>query len=336
MNSNKENSQGLEIYLDSNIYISIANREKEYEYIVAKMNNLKHKGVIFPHAPPHAEEISARINSDRGLDTAKRFIKLLIRFNGGFGYLPGIPNQEETQEIINTLNCLAYKNPSLKDAIKIYEGNLNLLKNGKIPETDFQTRLIKESFYDCLNRVDRYLDFTDFAKRNDIFHLGRRNNKTLAENFQKIDIPTNNVKTFEELHKKLNLGPRRLSNIEPENIFKDSSFISFIQNEFINNGLNFDKMPSPDQLIKSHHKKESIITVILNSMEKAGYSQEGKNHEATLTGRMHDVSHAIYASRSHYLVTNDIRLYKKVLATYLHLGITTKVIDTNTFLTLNY
>lgn len=39
--------------------------------------------------------------------------------------------------------------------------------------------------HDCLQYVIRYLDLTDFAKRNDIFHLGLINNKILEGNFQK-------------------------------------------------------------------------------------------------------------------------------------------------------
>lgn len=316
-----------EIYLDSNIYISIANREPNYEYTVAKLNNLKKHNAIFPHAPPHAEEISARIHNNRGIDVARRFINMLKKYNGGFGYVPGVPNLNECLEQIRILSSNLQRFPSLLQALQNFINVRDQHLRGERNETHYPTRLVREDFYSCLNRVDAGLDLTDFAKRNDIFFLGRRNEKTIAPNFESINEDHKSIETFDKIQKKYNLGPRRLSNIEPQDIFKDSDFLRFVRDEFINNGKDFDKIPSSTELIKSHHQKESIITIILNSMEKAGYSQEDKNHEAALTGRLHDVSHAIYASRSSHFVTNDVRFSKKVIATYLQLGIPTKVIN---------
>jgi|GEM_PF-1586092 len=316
-----------EIYLDSNIYISIANRELNYEYTVAKLNNLKKHGIIFPHAPPHAEEISARIYSSRGIDVARRFINMLKKYNGGFGYLPGVPNLDECLEQIKILSSDLKKHPELYPAIKILMRNKDKLMRGERNEKNFPAQLIEEDFCSCLKRVNDRLDLTDFAKRNDIFFLGRRNEKTVVQNFESISEDHKSIETFDKIQRRYNLGSRRLSNIEPQDIFKDPDFLKFIHEEFIANGKDFDKIPSPRELMKSHHQKETIITLILNSMEKAGYSQEDRNHEAALTSRLHDVSHAIYASRSRYFVTNDVRFSKKVIATYLQLGIQTKVIS---------
>lgn len=321
-----------EIYLDSNIYISIAKRELDYEYTIAKMNNLKKKGIIFPHAPPHAEEIHARITGKRGMDITRRFSSLIKRFNGGCGYLPGYPNEQETIFLIQTLQS----KPELQSALEIHINNLKKIQLGQIAEDEFATRVVYEDFYQCLDRVDKHIDFTDFAKRNDIFHLGRRNKKSLESNFEAINQTTESIKTFEEIQKKNNLGPRRLSDIAPDKIFDDPYFLKFVKNEFIENGINFDKIPLGSELMRSHHKKEGVITIMLNSMEKAGYSQENKNHEASLTGRMHDVSHAIYAARSKYFVTNDNRFSTKVFAVFNKLKIPTKVINTEDFLTIEF
>lgn len=69
--------------------------------------------------------------------------------------------------------------------------------------------------------------------------------------------------------------------------------------------MNLQQIPTGSTLMKSPHQQEMITGGILTCMEEAGYNQEEKNHLASLTGRMHDVSHAIYASNSNYFVTND-------------------------------
>jgi hypothetical protein len=193
---------------------------------------------------------------------------------------------------------------------------------------------VREDFRACIARVDKYLDLTDLATRNDIYHLGRRNRETLKSNFEKLGKSTSSVSTFEEIQRKFSLGPRRLSNIPPSEIFEDKYFKKFMEDQFASEGIDFSKIATGSDIMRSHHKKEIIITLILNNMERAGYHQENKNHGATLTGRMHDVAHSIYASRADYMVTNDTRLSKKVTATYMKLGIPTKVINDEEFLTI--
>ncbi|MDY7802686.1 hypothetical protein U0E23_09415 [Burkholderia stagnalis] len=323
-----------EIYLDSNVYIAIANREKNHDYVLAKLNNLKKAGFIFPHAPPHAEEISARIKSQRDLPTTLRFINLIKKFNGRSGYLPGYPNERETEEIILELQPHTTSNPELRVVLDIHRTNLKRIRAGELAEDDFQTRIVHEEFYACLARVNSLIDLTDWSKRNDIFHLGRRNEGALKSNFDALRHPTHNIQTFDKIQKENNLGPRRLSNIPPSEIFEDKHFMEFIKRKFSEENIDFLKIPTGFDLIKSHHKRETIITLILNNMERAGYHQEQKNHEATLIGRMHDVTHSIYACRAEYFVTNDERFSRKVAATYMRLRIPTRVINTEEFLTI--
>lgn len=318
----------MEIYLDSNVYLSVAQREHGYEYIIAKLNNLKKVGVIFPHAPPHAEEISARFSSQRGVDATLRTYNLIQRFNGGFGYLPGYPNKEETENFIKSI----YGHSDLLDVVRIHKENLALINSGLISEEEFATRILKEDFEDCLKRVDKYLNLTEFAKQNDTFHLGRRNEKTLSSNFEQLNKPIEGLSTFQDIQKRYNLGPRRLSRIPPEEIFEDKFFLDFLRLNFSKDGIDFDQIQTGENLMKSHHKKELFITKILNCMEQAGYNQEEKNHEAAIVGRMHDVSHAIYATKADYLVTNDTRFFRKATATYKRLKLAVQVIKTEELL----
>lgn len=301
---------------------------------MAKLNNLEKSGFIFPHAPPHAEEISARITNQKGLHATLRFINLIKRFNNGSGYLPGYPNESETEGTILELQRHVDNNSELRAVLEIQRANLKRIRAGELTEEDFQTRQVREDFYACLTRVNKFLDLTDWSKRNDIFHLGRRNEGTLKSNFEIIDQPTREIQTFDKIQKANNLGPRRLSNIPPSEIFEDKDFLEFIKTKFSEENIDFLKIQTGPALMKSHYKREVYITLILNNMERAGYHQVQKNHEATLTGRMHDVTHAIYASRAEYFVTNDERFSRKVSATYMRLKIPTKVINIEEFLTI--
>lgn len=317
----------MQIYLDSNVYISIANREKNYEYTLAKIKNLYRSGCVFPHAPPHAEEISARFTSGRDILATFRMYNLVKKFNAGQGYLPGYPNAIETQKIIRDFD----QHPNLADVLRINKANLKRILSGEISEDQFATRLVREDFGACLARVNKYLDLTDIAKRSELFHLGRRDLKNLNSNFEKINQATSGVATFLDMQKKHSLGPHRLSRLSPEEILNDKSFSDYLSSKFREAGMILQDVPVGLELMRSHHQKEVIITKILDCMEEAGYNQEEKNHEAALTGRMHDVSHAIYASSSDYFITNDRRFSKKVAATYMKLQIPAKILSIDEF-----
>jgi hypothetical protein len=320
-----------EIYLDSNVYLSIAKREQFYEYTIAKINNLYKSGFIFPHSPAHGEEISARILEGRDIELACRVVNLISRYNGKKGYFPGCPNIEETEEMIAEMERCVEAHPELRSAISIHKKNLSEMRSGNFNKLRFRTGILNDGIDDCIFRVVKHLGLTDVATRTDLFHLGRRREETLKKNFSELQISPDGVETFEKLRKKYKLETRRLANIGPDKLFTDERFLNFIRDQLLENGFDFDKVPKGGVLSHSHHKKEGLITVILNSMEKAGYWQEDKNHVATLVGRMHDVTHAIYATGAKYFITSDSRFAKKVTATYLFLEIPTRVISTRQF-----
>lgn len=322
----------MQIYLDSNVYLSVANREPGYEYTLAKIKSLFESGCIFPHAPPHAEELSARFISKRDVPATFRSYNLVKKYNGGMGYIPGYCNEIETLENIRL--CLGY--PELEDVLRIQVSNLKFVMSGKITEEQFATMLVKEDLGACMRRVNKYLNLTEVARQNEMFHFGRRDKKSLNLNFEDIGQPIDGVDTFLETQKKYKLGPHRLSRIPPSEIFEDKFFFEFIRLKFMEAGLNIFQIPTWSVLMKSHHQKEVIIGKILNCMEEAGYNQEERNHSASLVGRMHDVSHAIYASSSHYFVTNDRRFSKKIIAAYMRLGVPTKILSVDEFVRFDF
>lgn len=325
-----------EIYLDSNVYLSIARRELLFEYTLAKIHNLSKAGYVFPHSPAHAEEIATRFVHGRDIDVTRRFKNLISSYDGKKGYFPGCPNIRETVEIISELERGAAVNPSLYDAIAIHKKNLREMQTTRFDWSRLKSRLLEDDFSDCIRRVQKYLNLTDVARVNDRFHLGRRTKESLKKNFNELKISCEGIETFEDARRRYELEPRRLANIPAHEIFQYKKFVEFAKGEFAENGTDFDNVPKGNILSESYYKREGAITLALNCLEKAGYFQEDKNHAATLDGRMFDVTHAIYAADAKFLVTNDFRFAKKAAATYNFLKIPTQVLVVDDFIKLNF
>jgi hypothetical protein len=331
----KNHLNSIDIYLDLNIYISIAKREPIHDYLISKINSLHKLDVTFPHSPAHAEELSALRRSGRDPITAHRMSSLFKKYNNNIGYAPGLLNENEALEASLIYRQQAGHNDKIallsEYFLKIALDN----RSGKITEKDYATQRISEEFDRRVEIAGTKNHFNDFAINVETYFLGRRNSESLKKNFSTINEPIDNIKTFEDIHKEYKIGPRLISEIKPEKIFSHEGIERYAEVSFKENNLDYKKIPSPEIFKKSHHKKEEYITVLMNLLEKSGYKQEKKNHEASITGRMHDVSHSIYASQADYFVTNDERLGNKTAATYYKLGIPTKVLSIDDFLTLS-
>lgn len=330
---NRNNS--IDIYLDLNIYISIAKREKNYEYLIAKINNLSKSSVTFPHSPAHGEELFALSESGRDEITYSRVFALIEKYNNNYGYAPGKLSLQVATEMYRNYRQLSAREPGLATLTDIFLSIINEHNLGLIREVDYETQRINQSLLECIKKVAKYSAANSFANTTETFHLGRRNENSLKDNFSKINVPTEGVVPFTEIHKKYKIGPRLISEISPNDIFLHKGIEEFAEITFKENDLDYNNIPVPDILNKNHHLKEEFITVTMNLLEKSGFHQEKKNHEASLIGRMHDVTHSIYASQADYFVSNDERLSKKTIATFHKLGIKTKVLNVEDFLYLN-
>lgn len=332
----KNSLNPIDIYLDLNIYISIAKREPFHDYLIAKINNLHKLNFTFPHSPAHAEEVSALIESQRDPTTAKRLASLIKKYNKNIGYKPGSLNDTEALEAFQFYRHQVNINPRFISISEYYLNVAEKNRSGEIKEEDHATQRISEDFESRLEIAGNQTYLNDFANHAEKYFLGRRNKQSLKENFSTINEPAESIGTFEDIHKEYKIGPRLISQYAPEKIFSHEGVARYAEVSFKENNLDYKKIPSPEMFKKSHHKKEEYITTLMNLLEKSGYKQEKKNHEASIIGRMHDVSHSIYASRAEYFVTNDERLSKKTTATYFKLGIPTKILSVEDFLTLNF
>lgn len=81
--------------------------------------------------------------------------------------------------------------------------------------------------------------------------------------------------------------------------------------------LRFEDLKNDFQLF------ECLVNIIFNVLEVIRFFPEKKNKSSS---RLHDVSHAIYASYSEIFISGDKKLVHKILATYHFLGVPTKII----------
>lgn len=73
-----------------------------------------------------------------------------------------------------------------------------------------------------------------------------------------------------------------------------------------------------------HTQLECTIEILFRILNYSGYCAE-KNVHTSISGT-HDVSHAIYATKTAALITTDLKFSKKCRAVYEFLGVKTDVV----------
>lgn len=85
------------------------------------------------------------------------------------------------------------------------------------------------------------------------------------------------------------------------------------------------------EISRSHALTERTLELVMNHLEEIRYRPEKVSKSRS---RMHDVTHAIYAASTDYLVSNDPRFLEKARVAYQYLGIKTKVLSLERFMEL--
>lgn len=80
---------------------------------------------------------------------------------------------------------------------------------------------------------------------------------------------------------------------------------------------------------KPHGVKERVLELVFNYLEYIRYKPEKVKKSRS---RMHDCTHAIYASNANAFVSDDAKFLSKVKAVYNYLSIETEVLSTSEFL----
>lgn len=311
------------IYLDSNIYFAIANEESISVDLRKEIEKRYDQGFIFPHSPAHAEEIVSWVTS-KGTEIAAKVAETIEKYSSMTGLKPGDITKEEAIDIINQI-------PDRHDTSSIRKKLLDIISNNNPSLVDKRTKIVNEDIQECITRVVTHINANQFAEENQIYFMGRRNENSIRENFDKIGKEINEEVTFESMRANLKIKIEEISQIDPEKIFFDERVKSFIEkykkHEFDKIKNNTDK-----QEVLTHSQIEESVNILMDTLESVGYKQEKKNSTGRLISRMHDITHAIYASATTSFVTSDIRLRERTKAVYHYLNIKTEVIDSTDFI----
>ena len=91
-------------------------------------------------------------------------------------------------------------------------------------------------------------------------------------------------------------------------------------------GLEDFKWPS---ISKSHAVLEHVFEILMNYLEEVRFRPEEVKKSRS---RMHDVTHAIYATKAEIFVTGDDRFYHKIKVAYHYLNVLTKILSLEEFI----
>lgn len=319
------------IYLDMNVFIDIAQERNNWKNILRKIFALK-KTYCFPYSPAHMEELANLCRLQEGkCGLIRKNIKVISDVSDNMELLPGIPSLKKITDLRQAFaESTTPISADMDTVLSTTEREWNL---GRLSSLDQRPRLVEEPPIACLKRVLNDLPVTDFALCNDIFHMGRKNRKSLEENFMHVNRnKKENLESFVDMRQRLGIDTSKLNNLKGKEVFLQSGVKAIFQNSCRENGLNPKSIPTGKELIKNYELLEAYVTVCMNVLDKAGYYSDKENDVLKLRSRMNDISHAIYGSVTDYFVSDDIRLIKRIASTYLFLGISTIVCDTNKFM----
>jgi len=177
----------------------------------------------------------------------------------------------------------------------------------------------------CFKRVIDNYEVSYWAEGNDEVFMSFKNN----DSFRKV-FGEDGTFLFEERRQAFGIEPS--VNELPENeLFSDKKVLKAVEAKLANYGLEISNLPTSEDLLNSHRKTELLLSLLFNFMEEIGYRGEKFRKSRS---RMHDVSHAIYATRANFFVSRDSKLISKTKAVYHLLGIPTVVLTVDEFCAL--
>lgn len=304
------------IYLDMNVFRAIKNKEKNYDYLYAKINNLKKLNFNFPYSAAHLEEVAK-------LDNSNFFLNLIEKISNEYSYRVGdIPTSiaKDDCKLFHKLirnKFILDKDKEIYSKCLLDRLDILLYQNDLDEELVFKTKIQKEDINKYYGRVIGDLKSTDTAEMAKVNFLGSRNKESQRSN----NIPEY-FETAESIRKKFKINIKTLSNLSPEQLFKSEKFLKFMKfGCFKTSRFNFDNIPKGLDLLEYHSNKTIIIDEILTSFEVIGYAQEDNNKDKTIRGFMHDITHAIYGSSASFFVTNDKAFSRKLNALFYFLQV---------------
>ena len=209
----------------------------------------------------------------------------------------------------------------LDSVIKMASDKLNnislMTKNIELLPRDGQSTILKKEMpVECLRRVIEYYDLNEQVERDEENFLKRCKDNDLSGDIA-----------------------NKVSNL-PEDFLKTTEF-----GENLKDKLEFDVLfgfEAKKAKIKelrwpfigrTHQLLERTLELSFNFLEEIRFKPEKVSKSRS---RMHDVSHAIYATSTDYFVSNDPRLIAKTKVVYNYFGIKTKAITLDEFMLIKH
>lgn len=321
------------IYFDFNIFRHIIDKRGEYEYILSKTFKLLKQNYIFPYSPAHIEECALILKLKLD-DTAKhskiqQHLRMISLVSKNQELLPSKPLENYVDTYIHLKS----------EGVRVSEENeKNLIKslnNNPISDNnkEYPTKLCIEHPSICFKRVTQDLDMTTYAEHNDVYNIGRNNEKSLIDNFSRIGKSiTNDTITFEELRHQFNIDPISISNLNHVDIFVHDGVIEILKLTCKDYNIPYIAITKGEVLSQRHDIKEQVIPLLFDTLDKSKYYADRQNDYEKIRSRMHDVTHAIYGSAATFFVSDDERLRYRLKAVYHFLQIPTQVLSSKEFI----
>lgn len=180
-----------------------------------------------------------------------------------------------------------------------------------LPTKDRGIIKTRENPWDCFERVNSWMALTKMAEK---LNLGFFSHQPL----------------FDTIRENAGIQTIEINNIEPEVFFQNDKIRSILEPfpEYSDFYLNDDRSSLWNSINGNFTFIQRNVSKLFDLLEAIGYYPE---KEKTYTSRMHDVTHAIYATQADYFVTCDTKFYKKCKAVYSFLGVPTSVIKYSSF-----
>ncbi|MEQ4925089.1 hypothetical protein [Proteus hauseri] len=196
------------------------------------------------------------------------------------------------------------------------------------------TRIITESPLTCFDRVFKTLNTTEYAKENERRIYAFKNAGTYENYFKEQSLISHDIDfTHDNMRKRHKIDIDKIKNLSNtelmSNKFVLSLFMEFCEqrDKFISYDENFENFKHDHSLV------ERKIDCYFRFLEIVGYYTEPYKRCAS---RMHDVTHAIYATKADFFITNDYNFHKKIKATYTFFKIPTIILNIEEFTSFEF
>lgn len=217
------------------------------------------------------------------------------------------------EDLASSIGWRDFEEAEIKPFLKLCESRLqNVIDISNMLEIfpgegNHPTRLIEEHPGKCLIRVLNHFDRNRYLDVRERMMLDQM--KAADTNGERSSIVSN-------------LPPEFLSIPEYAVQLQEKFEASYdLMNNKRQAGLVDLKWPSISQ---SHAVLEHVFEILMNHLEEIRFRPENVKKSRS---RMHDVTHAIYATKADFFVTGDERFFHKVKVAYSFLGVPTKILS---------